>query len=76
MVVVVMGSTPYNSQNGVVCERKGVSPVEVYERIVKSVIVVSTRSHKMRLLALLGLRKTKITFWLGDLFMCKRKCSL
>ena len=53
-----MGGTPYNSQNGVaplkgvtffksqVCERKGVSVVEVYERIVKSVIAVCTRTYK------------------------------
>ena len=51
-----MGGTPYNSQNGVaplkgvtffkfqVCKRKGDSVVEVYERIVKSVIAVCTRT--------------------------------
>ena len=54
--VVVVGGTPYNGQNGEapskggtffklqVCERKGVFVVEVYERIVKSVIAVCTRT--------------------------------
>lgn len=54
--LVVVGGTPYNSQNGEappkggtffnlqVCEREGVSVVEVYERIVKSVIAVCTRT--------------------------------
>ena len=52
----MVGGTPYNGQNGEapskggtffklqVCERKGVFVVEVYERIVKSVIAVCTRT--------------------------------
>ena len=54
--------------------RVGISLVEVFERVGKSVILVSKKGPKGLTFAFYGCENVEKTFWFSDLFIYKGQC--
>ena len=52
-------------------EREGITLVEVFERVVKSVILVSKKGPKGLTITFYGCENVEKTFWFCDLFIYK-----